>query len=240
MSKLWLFLLKKSASKNKGFSLFEVLVSILVTSAFIMGTLQAMAINAFLQVKAERESQANFWIQEDMEQIQAVAASATLSNLGVTKNICTLLSSTATANQKFGGLLITKLNTYSTSFNTNIPLQMYTTDTNGNTTFQTNKKPNWTPIYYSGTTPKIATVQVVGERKLLNKNYRLVRIAYTDKNTKYNVAQITYRVGEPYDSTNSKQTDLDQDKLADDTQGKTSIMVKNYAEVSPAAINECK
>lgn len=243
MSKLWLFLLKKSTSKNKGFSLFEVLVSIMVTSAFIVGTLQAMAINAFLQVKAERESQANFWIQEDMEQVQAVAANATLSDLGVTKTYCTILPSSTTANQKFGGLLITKLNTYSTSFNTNVPLQMYTTDTNGNTTFQTNKTANFTKIYYSGTNQKMATVQVVGERSLLNKDnkkYRLVRIAYTDKNTKYDVAQITYRVGIPYDSTNSKQTDTDQDKLADDTQGKTSIIAKNYAEISPAAINECK
>ncbi|GBF78949.1 type IV pilus modification PilV family protein [Aphanothece sacrum] len=245
MLKVWLFLLKKSAKKNEGFSLFEVLVSILVTSAFIMGTLQAMAINAILQVKAERESQANFWVQEDVEMVQAVASNATLSNLGVTKSICYLMPTTANATNKFGGKLITALNntTYSTSFTDGISLQTYKVDSNGNTVFKSDKTADWVNVnYYGTTTAKKVTVQVVGERQLLNKNYRLVRIATTDNynGRNYDVVQITYRIGEPYVSTNTKQTDVDKDLLADDIEGKTSIIAENYTEFIPAAVNECK
>jgi hypothetical protein len=53
--------------------MLEVLVSMLATTAFVMGTLQAMVINTIFQVRAEREAQATFWIQEDMEKIKAIA-----------------------------------------------------------------------------------------------------------------------------------------------------------------------
>ncbi len=63
----------KSSSKESGFTMMEVLVAILVSFAFMMGALQAMAINALLEVKAERQAKADFWIQEDMELVASVA-----------------------------------------------------------------------------------------------------------------------------------------------------------------------
>jgi Tfp pilus assembly protein PilV len=55
----------------QGFTMLEVLMGIMMTSAFVAATLQLLAINAMFKVKAEREAQALFWIQEDKELIQA-------------------------------------------------------------------------------------------------------------------------------------------------------------------------
>lgn len=66
-------ILRKPPRINQGFTMFEVLVAILVSSAFVLGTLQAMVINAVLQVRAERKAQASFWIQEDLEFVKAQA-----------------------------------------------------------------------------------------------------------------------------------------------------------------------
>ncbi|CCQ50991.1 hypothetical protein WH8501_25735 [Crocosphaera watsonii WH 8501] len=80
MNKPLLFLILNRSKQriNKGFSLFEVSLSILISSAFLMGTLQAMTINAVLQVKSERQAQANFLIQQDIEIIQATASNMSL------------------------------------------------------------------------------------------------------------------------------------------------------------------
>jgi type II secretory pathway pseudopilin PulG len=63
-----------------GFTLFEVLIAILVASAFLLVSLQSMAINAFLKVKQQRQAKAAFWIQEDLEQVRAIAASIDATN----------------------------------------------------------------------------------------------------------------------------------------------------------------
>ena len=82
MNKLLLnLILNRSKPKNnQGFSLFEVSIAIVVSSAFLMGTLQAMTINAVLQVRSERQAKANFLIQQDIERIQAIANKMTLDH----------------------------------------------------------------------------------------------------------------------------------------------------------------
>ncbi len=65
---------RKSISPDTGFTMVEVLIAILVSSAFVMGALQAMAIDAFFRVKAQQKAQANFWIQEELETVRAEAA----------------------------------------------------------------------------------------------------------------------------------------------------------------------
>lgn len=73
-----LILHRSKPTNDQGFSLFEVVIAILVSSAFLMGTLQAMTINAVLQIRAERKAQANFLIQEDIEKLQAIASNMDL------------------------------------------------------------------------------------------------------------------------------------------------------------------
>ncbi|MEA5535961.1 prepilin-type N-terminal cleavage/methylation domain-containing protein [Crocosphaera sp. XPORK-15E] len=243
--------------KNQGFSLLEVLVAILVSSAFLMGTLQAMTINTVMQVKAERQAQANFWIQEDLEKLQAEASAMTLDSMALGVGYCVLLPVPANATQLFGGQLNTKLNdelsgdddpdTYSVNV---ASFKRYKTDDKGNHEFDaTNGYPSFVAVKDSKrtTTNKAATMQVVRSgnaadpddpNNLVSKPYRLVRITTVDSATKYNVLQVYYRVGEPH--VPGKTKDEDGDLLADDARGKTSIIAENYAEVIPAAVAECK
>ncbi|HAC65887.1 MAG TPA: type 4 pilin [Cyanothece sp. UBA12306] len=60
-------------SQNNGFTMMEVLVAILVSFAFLMGTLQAMTISAYFQVKSERQARAKFWIQDDIALVSSIA-----------------------------------------------------------------------------------------------------------------------------------------------------------------------
>lgn len=106
-------LFQTKAKHNEGFTLFEVLVAILASSAFLMGTLQAMTINAVLQVRAEREAQASFWIQEDLEQAQAIASAMDLAKAGGVAT-CTILPVPSQLNNRFGGKLKDELNTFTT------------------------------------------------------------------------------------------------------------------------------
>ena len=55
--------------------MLEVIIAILTITAFLTGTLQLMAVNALYKVRAERQTKANFWIQEDFESVKALASS---------------------------------------------------------------------------------------------------------------------------------------------------------------------
>ncbi|MEB3311327.1 MAG: hypothetical protein VKJ02_13960 [Snowella sp.] len=75
--KLLLLLLRSRRSTNQGLSLLEVLVATMVVFFTLMGALQGMLYAAIFQVKAERQAQASFWIQQDLEQVKASAATYT-------------------------------------------------------------------------------------------------------------------------------------------------------------------
>ncbi len=81
----------KLPSSESGFSMLEVIIAILTITAFLTGTLQLMAVNALYKVRAERQAQANFWIQEDFEYVKALASSLDVkSSPGyVSTDVCT-------------------------------------------------------------------------------------------------------------------------------------------------------
>jgi len=238
MSQIQLLLLRKRSSAHQGFSMAEVLVAIMSATAFLLGSLQAMAINAVLQAKAERQAQASFWIQEDLETVKAAANDIKLNNLN-----CSALF----YKDKYAALL--RQNLYS--------------NINGTTK---EKLADGIPLYTdTSASPNNVNIQVAVSRKLVNRNYRLVRIINPDP--KYpNVLKITYRVGEPYDQNipaekaqaaqetkqanalsdsenptyNAKGYTIDQvDMLRDDQPGRTSILAEIYAEVIPNAVFYC-
>lgn len=60
----------KIQQQNKGFTLIEVLVGILMATIFVLITSQAIALSALFRVRAQRESEAVLWIQEDFEDIK--------------------------------------------------------------------------------------------------------------------------------------------------------------------------
>lgn len=59
--------------RSQGFTLAEVLASILVISLFTLGAMQAIVVAAFFQADACKFAEASNWIQEDLENIKIVA-----------------------------------------------------------------------------------------------------------------------------------------------------------------------
>lgn len=53
--------------KEQGFSLLEVLVTILVISGFLLGSLQATVLATLLRIQAQDKQEAINWIQQDVE-----------------------------------------------------------------------------------------------------------------------------------------------------------------------------
>ena len=73
--------------------MLEVMIAILTIAAFSTGTLQLMAFTALYKVRAERQAQANFWIQEDFEDVKYLASSLDVNsspaNPNVSEDVCT-------------------------------------------------------------------------------------------------------------------------------------------------------
>lgn len=54
--------------------MLEVVIAILTITTFLTGTLQLIAINALYKARSERQIRANYWIQEDMEDVKLTAS----------------------------------------------------------------------------------------------------------------------------------------------------------------------
>ena len=257
-----------------------------------MGTLQAMTINAVMQVKSERQAQATFLIQEDIEKLQAAGSamnvnyiqnSPILNPTGKTRTgICNpfVFNDNQKMDRRLGSYLVKEMDsllandtysdgvtkdpttksepaiTFNTVFSSAADFQQFKTDADGNVLF-TNNQPILYPAEYKNddnvSVTKKVVVQVVrngsdddtdpnAENNLLNKNYRLVRMMTVDGNHDFNILQVYYRVGEPYDPDaplTTRGQDQDGDTLRDDEPGRKSIIAENYTEVIPAAAAEC-
>ena len=79
--------------------MLEVIIAILTITAFLTGTLQLMAVDALYKVRAERQAQANFWIQEDFEDVKYLASTLDDSSSYVSPDVCTQGYATALRRQ---------------------------------------------------------------------------------------------------------------------------------------------
>ena len=59
--------LQKLPLQDKGFTLFEVLISILIVSVFLAVAMQALLFAIIFKVRAEQRHEAITWIQKDLE-----------------------------------------------------------------------------------------------------------------------------------------------------------------------------
>jgi Tfp pilus assembly protein PilV len=76
--KLILFLCRsRSPVPDSGLSMLEVLVAMMVVFLTFMTSLNGLLYAAMFQVKADRQANAVYWIQQDVEQIKSIAASTT-------------------------------------------------------------------------------------------------------------------------------------------------------------------
>lgn len=65
---------QKHPQKEQGFTLVEVLVSILIATVFVATALQAMVVASLFKAKARQYAEATTWIQQDLENIRYRAA----------------------------------------------------------------------------------------------------------------------------------------------------------------------
>jgi prepilin-type N-terminal cleavage/methylation domain-containing protein len=79
----------KFLKNNQGFTLLEVLVSILITTSFVLVAMQAMALAAYVRILAKEQSDATLLIQEDLENIRNLAKS-----LPGSESLCTASTQT--------------------------------------------------------------------------------------------------------------------------------------------------
>jgi hypothetical protein len=64
----------RSPVSDSGFSMLEVLVAMMVVFLTFMTSLNGLLYAAMFQVKAERQAQATYWIQQDLENVKSIAA----------------------------------------------------------------------------------------------------------------------------------------------------------------------
>lgn len=72
---------QKLLQQEQGFTLVEVLVSILIATVFISVSMQAMVIAAVFKARAKQHSEATTWIQEDLENVKYRAAQLNYATL---------------------------------------------------------------------------------------------------------------------------------------------------------------
>lgn len=70
----WLDSSKSSSMANRGFTLIEVLVAMIVAAVFVSMTMQAIVTSAAFRVVATQYDEAVSWIQEDLETVVNQAA----------------------------------------------------------------------------------------------------------------------------------------------------------------------
>jgi len=73
---------QKLLREEQGFTLVEVLVSILIVTVFVGVSMQAMVIAAVFKARAKQHSEATTWIQEDLENVKYRAAQLNYATLG--------------------------------------------------------------------------------------------------------------------------------------------------------------
>jgi prepilin-type N-terminal cleavage/methylation domain-containing protein len=239
MQKIQLGLLKQFSGQDQGFSLVEVLIAILIASIFLLGALQALALQAVIKVRAERKAQATFWIQKDIESIKAAASDVVDDT---TSSRC-------------------RATTYNNGFAYKLRDNLFNNKDGTGTAFDTSKVPRFT-LDSAVTGVTNPNIQVADRRALVGNKifYRLVRVINPDANNA-NILKITYRVGlektdtkditeqtaaNAYDVTKDPSSDINKyDQLQDDGSsnpsplGKTSIIAEQYVEVIPNVALTC-
>jgi prepilin-type N-terminal cleavage/methylation domain-containing protein len=114
----------QSARSIQGFTLVEVLISILITTVFVSVSLQGVLAAILLQSKAARQAEANNWIQSDLAEVRWQASRA---QLAFDKNRCQVTN----ADQGFADALRDRLAqtdvTGTTSYTAPVQLKRSTT-----------------------------------------------------------------------------------------------------------------
>jgi len=177
--KFLLFLCRsRSLFPDSGLSMLEVLVAMMVVFLTFMTSLNGLLYAAMFQVKADRQAKAVYWIQQDVERVKSLAASASTADIytnttdtskPIIPSPITACSGTGDANTCFAGV---------TAYNNGFARRL-----EGNLDASSS-----------------VTDRVVGTQTFFGKSYQMIRNA-TGDNTNPQVLKVTYTVREENDST---------------------------------------
>ena len=78
----------RSPGSDSGLSMLEVLVAMMVVFLTFMTSVNGLLFAAMFQVKAERQAQATYWIQQDVENVKSLAASASTASVYTSLPAC--------------------------------------------------------------------------------------------------------------------------------------------------------
>ena len=202
----------RSPVPDSGLSMLEVLVAMMVVFLTFMTSLNGLLYATLFQVKAERQAQATYWIQQDLEQVKSLAA----AQASDPTNRCNSVFTTS-----YAGDLQSTLGSNTTITGTSPAAVSVTTTPLGRRQSQLVKTSETSTVFTTNTT-----------KKLMGKEYRLVRIT-EGYNDNPQILKITYRVGLPTDIMS------DTDRIQDDATGNTSILANLYTEVIPPQALSC-
>ncbi|MGH8000958.1 MAG: type IV pilus modification PilV family protein [Brasilonema sp.] len=228
----------KLPKTEQGFTLLEVLVSILVATTFVAMSLQAMVLAAYFQVRAKEASEATLLIQQDLENLKYLASTYqhSLLSANTAQNATTITLADTTDFTTSNTLTIqgdeTKYTISNKSGNT-LTISPALTQPHSsnkavvNTTRCSN--PTQTTGFADGLRDKVlgsdssATSSTTNSTKTLsatNKNYKLQRIVTPSSSTPFNVLQLSYQV-------------------IDEETNPTRTVAEIYTEVIPDAALQC-
>ena len=74
----------KRETSDRGFTLIEVIVAMVILSVFIVASLSALVAGLNLKLKAKLNNEATLLIQQDLERVRYVAASSNIATVGST------------------------------------------------------------------------------------------------------------------------------------------------------------
>jgi type II secretory pathway pseudopilin PulG len=142
--------------------MLEVLVAMMVVFLTFMTSLNGLLYATLFQVKAERQAQATYWIQQDVEQIKSLAASTTTPPIYASSCTGTTCCTTTISGGTVTGGFANALRTSSL-----LPSLAITTPANPN-----NPKPFLGKDYTMTRTPSVSPT-----------NPQVLRITYTVRNS---------------------------------------------------------
>lgn len=83
-------MISKTLFQEQGFTMVEVLVAVVIATAFVALAMQAMVLATILRVKAQEKAKGNQWIQEDIETVKSLVTAPPLD-----KSLCLATSYSA-------------------------------------------------------------------------------------------------------------------------------------------------
>lgn len=199
---------QKLLQQEQGFTLVEVLVSILIVTVFIGVSMQAMVIAAVFKARAKQYSEATTWIQEDLENVKyraaqlnyatlTTGAGTTTTGLQVSSVVGFAVGNTLTVGTDSTNNVISSINTGTSTLTINPALG--TAQSSGVVVVSTNEcnPSSSTTGFAEALRNNLPALTNSGTKRIVGKSFSLTRTTNVKDVAPYEVLELTYTVTPP-------------------------------------------